>query len=357
MTALSLLLALAARVAIVDVGAGPAGPAVRAAAEASLQGSSVGDSGLRDALFGLGPLDRTRFDGEAALERAKAAFGALKCEQADKDLEAAERQLGALPAADVQSRIADIYKYRKACAANRGDEAQVTRLGALLEAMEGKAAPAPAPIELGVDPEPDDASILIDGREAGRGGHPLAPGPHLLDVEKPGFRKLHRLVDVQAPGPVRLAVTLAAQPSDAQAAVRAQVQSLRGAPMERHLSALSEIATRASADRVLLIDASGVLVQARLFDAEAGALDPRAWKGRVVQGALPGLGDFVAGRGGVDLSAGKPGKPNGAGKGKQDNTWGHWYSWAIAGALAGLATVLVLSATSSSDELTIKANH
>src|SRR5881628_713226 len=116
MSSMLLVAAAAARVAIVDVGAEPAGPPARMAIEGALRGSSVGDAALRDAMFGMGQLDRARAEGGAALERARVAFADAKCEQAEKDLEVAERELGQLAAADVAGQMTQIYRYRHGCA-------------------------------------------------------------------------------------------------------------------------------------------------------------------------------------------------------------------------------------------------
>src|SRR5215831_15267406 len=112
------LVVAAAGIAIVDVGKEPASPAVRSAIETTLRGKSVGNAGLRDAFFGMGPVERARMEGEAALGRAQAQFGKLQCEPAQRDLDEAEKQLGQLPLAQVQGRMAEIYKYREACARN-----------------------------------------------------------------------------------------------------------------------------------------------------------------------------------------------------------------------------------------------
>src|SRR5437867_2534597 len=106
------IVAAATRVAIVDVGAEPANPTARMAIESALRGSSVGDAALRDAMFGVSPHDRARVAGGAALERARAAFADAKCEQAEKELDEAERLLGTLPVAEVGAQMAQIYRYR-----------------------------------------------------------------------------------------------------------------------------------------------------------------------------------------------------------------------------------------------------
>src|SRR5262249_6202458 len=158
--------------------------------------------------------------------RAQAAFGRLQCEPALRDLEDAEKQLGQLPLAQVQGRLADIYKYREACARERHDEAGAERFGAIQTALSAQTPPAPEgpAIELRVQPDPEDATIYVDGHDTGRAAVAATAGPHVVDVEKSGFRKLHRVIDVAAPGPVQLAVSLAAQPPDPHASVRAQVQ-------------------------------------------------------------------------------------------------------------------------------------
>jgi hypothetical protein len=163
------------------------------------------------------------------------------------------------------------------------------------------------------------------------------------------------VLEVAPPGPVQLAVTLAAQPPDSYASARAAVQTLRGAQLERHLSAIAEIAQRASADQVLLVDATGGEVRARLFDPDAGVLDPRQWKGRVQGGTLPGLADFVAGKGGTVLTQPTVRKRIPTKALDTSDTWSHWYSWVIAGALAAAATVFIVNTAASHDELTIRA--
>jgi hypothetical protein len=347
------LLVAAARVAIVDVGSEAASPAARAAVETALRGKSVGDAVLRDALFGLSPQDRVRMEGEASLGRAQAAFGRSQCDAALRDLDEAEKQLGQLPLAQVQGRLAEIYRYREACARERHDDAAVAKLAAIKDALNAES-PKEGDIELRVQPEPDDATVYVDGHDRGRSAR-VSTGMHVVDVEKSGFRKLHRTIEVAAPGPVQLAVSLAAQPADAQASIRAQVQSMRGSPIGQHLRELSDLASRASADRVLLIEANGDEVRAHVFDADAGVLESRTWKGRIAGGTLAGLAEFATS---ADGTAQKP-APTVATppKKKGGDPWKHWYTWVIAGALTGLAAALVVGASSSSDELTIRSSR
>jgi PEGA domain-containing protein len=330
---------------------------VRAAVETALRGKTVGDAALRDALFGMGTTERARMEGAAALGRAQAEFGKLQCDTAMRDLDEAEKQLGQLPLAQVQGRLAEIYKYREACARNRSDEAAAARFGAIKTALSAETAPAsPSPVELRVQPEPEDATVYVDGHDTGHAAAPVAPGPHVVDVEKSGFRKLHRVIDVAPPGPVQLAVSLSPLSADPYSEVRAQVQGMRGSPIGQHLRELADLASRASADRVLIIGAKGEEVQAALFDPEAGVIEPRSWKGKVVSGTLTGLAEFATG---LDGSAQKPAtiaKPLEKKKSGSD-PWKHWYTWVIAGGLAGLATALVVGASSSSDQLTIRSTR
>ena len=348
------VLAVAARIAIIDGGGEAASPSARAAVETALRGKSVGDAAMRDALFGLGPSDRVRMEGEAALGRAQAAFGRLQCDAALHDLDIAEKQLGQLPLAQMQGRMAEIYRYREACAQQRHDDAAAAKFAAVKDALAAET-PREGDIELRVQPEPDDAAVYVDGHDRGHSAR-VAAGLHLVDVEKSGFAKLHRTIEVAAPGPVQLAVSLASQPADLYAGVRALVQNMRGSPIGQHLRELSDVASRASADRVLLIDASGDEVRAHLFDADAGVLEPRTWKGRIANGTLPGLAEFATG---VDGTAQKPtatATPPQKQK-KQSDPWKHWYTWVVAGALTGLAAALVVGASSTSDELTIRSSR
>jgi hypothetical protein len=338
----------AARVLVVDVGPSPAPADARAAIEAALQGVLPAEAALRDAGFGEGREGAQLRAGEAALAHARASFAALRCDDAERELALAEQALGQVAIARALAPLREVYRYRQACAAERGDAAAAAKLGALVAALAPGAPPVAGqgvvPLKLDIDPE--GATVSIDGQVQ---APPLvlAPGLHLIDVERAGARKRHLTLDVQPPGPMQVAVALAPAAPEPFAQMLRTVAALRGRLPAAPSQALAELATRAQVDSLLLVEV-GSEIRASRFDARTGLLAP-PFSGRATAGTVPGLRRYVQAQPAGAAAAQSPRHATG--------TWGHWYSWVIAGGLAALATLLVVSASRSNDELTIRVTR
>jgi hypothetical protein len=277
----------AGAVAVLDVGAEPIAPPTRAAIERALAGLLPEEAGLRDALVGVVPASSgNRGQGAAALERAKVAFGALRCEEALRELDSAERDLGGLPVVDVRADLAEIYRYRSACAAQAKEDGRSAELAAIAQALGGQP-PARKDATARLSVSPEDAQIFIDGTLVLERPIGVSAGMHVLDVERAGYQKIHRTIVTDSRSP-EYVIGLAPFSADALADLRAQAQSLRGHAPESSVAVLARLAARARADRLLLVDTTGGAIQARLFDAEAGALAGPVWTGHVVGGGVPG---------------------------------------------------------------------
>jgi hypothetical protein len=349
----------AGAVAVLDVGAEPIAPPTRAAIERALAGLLPEEAALRDALVGVAPSSSAnRAQGSAALGRAKVAFGALRCEEARRELDSAERDLGGLPVADVRADLAEIYRYRAACAAQANEDANSVELAAIAQALGGQP-PARKAETARLSVSPEDAQIFIDGALATERPIAVSAGTHVLDVERTGYQKVHRTIVTDSRAP-EYVIGLAPLGADPLADLRAQAQSLRGHVAESSVAVLARLAARARADRLLLVDTTGGAIQARLFDAEAGALAGPAWTGHVVAGGVPGLRAFATGGAGTTPPAARPGglgERSHRGPSDSDRMFSHWYSWVILGALGALAAALAIAATRSNEDLTVRSSR
>jgi hypothetical protein len=162
-------------------------------------------------------------DGASArLQRAVAAYQAMKLDDTLRELDALEREL--LPTGGGglgQGELVDLHAYRAAARLARGDEAAawddlvaVARLAPgrpldparfpprVIEAARRAADSLPARATLTVSATPDDALLIVDGQLLGRGRVEVSvpPGAHLVRAERSGFRAAGQVVEVPAGG-------------------------------------------------------------------------------------------------------------------------------------------------------------
>jgi hypothetical protein len=84
-----------------------------------------------------------------------------------------------------------------------------------------------------------------------------------------------------------------------------------------------------------------------------------SWTGTITAGTVHGLAGFADGRAPVVPITDLPGNrgPESESKAPGAPRWKRWYTYAITGALVGLATLLVVNATVSQDDLTVHVHR
>lgn len=237
---------------------------------------------------------------EAAAARVAAASAAAQagdCASALTQLDEAEllalSSLATGPARDVQRRV---HVLGVTCAAELGRTAELTlharRLRMLVEtapeelprelwdahvagALPGAAGPSDP--ELQIDSEPANAQVFVNFRSAGT--TPLSlrvpRGEVLIEVEKEGYKKAFRRLDVREPER-RTVFRLMDLQRDRSEMVTAALRALRSADPAQRPSVLAQLAQWVRADLLVLarVEArdEGPVVSLWQFDAERGAL-------------------------------------------------------------------------------------
>lgn len=327
---------------------------------------------------------------------SRLAFTEMRCSDAlPKLAQASEAVLGEALLPEARPLLSELYGLMLLCADRVGDPARAQAASLALQAMQAtvpsdvalvqaryeqpqRFGPARAPVH--VESEPPGAVVLRNLIPVGvtpidvAGGQPERD---FIDIEMPGFRKLHRtlgsgqqiiltLRPEDRPAVLLDRASLFAPGSDGQAAVLRALADTAGAAVlvNRRVLAIGP-KQRSGAP------AAGEALVARVYD-----LDRKGWVsalGEIASGpsatqaqALLGMSDGAAGAaaGGAALPAGavaggapaKPAAPAKSGfKLPFSNT--KWYTWVVAGGVAALIAGLLIAERVSPEKVTISATH
>ena len=351
------------------------------------------------------------------LGEARRLFAAQRLAEADAALAAAEEiALRELPVADVARPLGDIASLRLLCAELLRDEARADHAARLIGLVdfastpEVKAAaerhqtaygPLPAAPPVRVETDPPGAEVYVDLRSVGKAPVDLPPGRHpeaLVDIEAPGYAKIHR--SALAAGMLAVALRRQGQLGHRVDALRAQADL-----PEEEVAALGR---DVGAERVLVVRpqkaaAGGVaLVEARVLDVAqghwakqsiavslgestgAGAAEGVTPAVRLAtyagSSALVGLngkaGETIVGRplathpailsalnarptavtsaSLVRRAAPPPVKVSSS---KSRSAWKKWYTWVIAGGLGAAVVGVVVANRIGDDQVTVRVTH
>ena len=349
------------------------------------------------------------------LERARQALTALRCGEALVPItQAIDRLLLEHLIADTRPLLGDLYSLLLLCADRVNDAAVAKRAAGALFALRIAVPPDVAlvlarhqtPVPYGppmppVRVESDPPGAQVSRNLAGLGPTPLwvegaaaetstpgqasgtAPAADFIDVELPGFRKLHRAL------PASGELVLALRPEDRPQVLleRAALQEPGSAAQAATLRALGELvaASRNPATPRQIVVAwpkaqAGTAVAGEALFARVYDLEKRDWQAAqteiaagpaTIQGpalaALPHRGDGPLPAGVASaLAAGGAGKSaagkDGAGgkeapkkKGLFGNT--KWYTWVVAGGVVALIAGLLIAEKVSPEKVTISATR
>jgi hypothetical protein len=137
----------------------------------------------------------------------------------------------------------------------------------------GAVPPAPT-LELEVDSEPPNAQIQLDFHAEGVTPRTLkvAPGPLVVEVQKDGYRKAFRMLDIK--GPSRTVFRLIERTHDRVDQARTQVALLQKGttPIEERPLTLARVAQLVRVETLVAMATAGDRVRIYFFDAERGGL-------------------------------------------------------------------------------------
>lgn len=326
--------------------------------------------------------------------RAKRSVGAC-IEAIPLATQAEDMTLNAVPSDEARDPLKAIYTVMVACEDNLGRvearDRAARRLRALValppddlpaglwESYVEKAVPGPGTIELQVDSEPPNAQILLNFHAIGATPTTvkLPPGEVLIEVQKEGYKKAFRRLELQSRAE-RTVFRLIDVKRDRSELVAQAMTVLGGKDELRdHPRTLSQLAQWSRADALVLLRAAGDRVSIEFFDAERGQLaqehlfshyDPQSGRIDVLaqkptpaggpgneQGAKPGILAPVGGDGRTASTkvaiadADNEGLketykgPNLGGQGRPNRGTGPWWGWLIAAAVAGGIAAVVIS--------------
>ena len=389
-TVLAIPAARAERITTVLLWVGGAGGAIAAEqAEAALGTSStlapIADLEARRLFVEGGPATRVRERVTAGRER----FAALReLPEADALLGEAESiALGELPIRVACPRLIEIARLRLRFAELTHDEARAAQAVLLLRAClatpsaEDAAAiarHAPPPLApaspLRIESDPPGAAVFVDLQPVGVTPIDLNQARRdqaLLDVEKSGLRKAHRVLDGKsARGPQTLAVALAREDGLAELVDRVR-DGVEARPAD-----LVELARRVGAAQVLALRAGREgLLDARLFDVARGAwvkppVELRAPLGNTpldVTALLAYLAPVPAGTPAAvgaaaasaptskaaTAAASAPGAGGAQAPAEPVPAYKRWYTWVVGGVLVAGVGAYVIADRIGDDQVTV----
>jgi hypothetical protein len=351
------------------------------------------------------------------LGEARRFFAAQRLGEADAALaEAEDTALRGLPVAEVGQPLGEIASLRLLCAELMRDEAKAEHAARLIGLVdfastpEVKAAaerhrvaygPFPAGPPVRVETDPAGAEVYLDLRLVGKAPVDLPLGRHpeaLVDIEAPGYAKIHR----SAPAAGTLAVALRRQAELGH--IVDKLRALDDLP-EAEVAALGR---EVGAERVLVVRprqaaAGGVdAVDARVLDVAKGhwakqsitvSLAPPTGAGAVdgvtpatriaayagssalvaldgttggsivtrpvnthpaILSALNARPTVVTSASMVRRAAPPPAKVSTS---KTRLSWKKWYTWVIAGGLGAAVVGVVVASRVGDDQVTVRVNH
>lgn len=361
------------------VWSGPAGETLPASIRQALGGRAV-----------LPPGGALSAAGQTVAE-SRLAFTEMRCSDAlPKLAQASEAVLGEVLLPEARPLLSELYGLMLLCADRVGDAGRAQAASSALRAMQASVpsdvalvqaryevpprfGPARAPVR--VESEPPGAVVLRNLTPVGvtplevAGGQ---PEQDFIDIELPGFRKLHRTLSSgqqiiltlrpeDRPAVLLDRAALFAPGSDGQAAVLRALAETAGAAVMVHRRVLVLGPKQRSG-----APAAGEALLARVYD-----LDRKGWLGALSEVAsgpsaaqaqvLLALSDGTAGAGGAALPAGAvpgaPAKPAAKSGFKLPFSNTKWYTWVVAGGVAALIAGLLIAERVSPEKVTISVTH
>jgi hypothetical protein len=317
-----------------------------------------------------------------AQAHGEALLAKLKCADAVRDFEAAERiLLEEVPIAVTQTMLGSVERSLLFCYDNLGRGADASRAAERLSWTAGTNEDVAALVARHLVPRgwqpsfpPLRVNVEIDPTVAPRpqpqvyrnlqplGVAPVVvpggdPAIDVLDVEAPGYRRVHREL-----GRTGGDVTIQLVKEDR---LGLAVDELRASGAEPSSEAVAALGRRVGAERVVTLTPDGAKIVAHVVDVKT-----RKWaappikvdaQGQVAMERLAGYGapqptaqggtsapSVKVADGGVKKEAPQPPKKSKWG------SWGKWYTWVAAGAVVVLVGGLLIAQNVGSDSLTIQ---
>jgi hypothetical protein len=321
----------------------------------------------RRALVEGGPATRV----EALVARAEAWFVKLKYADAARDYEAAEQILfHEVPFEVERQRLAAVERNLLACYDQLGkaDKAQRAAdrlsftagsnedLAALLAKYPPKRTYQPALPPVRVSSEPPGAIVYRDLLEIGptpvgvAGGDPAV---EIIDVEAPGYRRVHLPLKTGLAGDAEVQVTLAKEDRLGVLVDHIRQQAPDAPPAE-----VAALGRRVGAVRVLVLYPDGPKkLLARYLDVSRGKWADASLRvdasGPVAMERLAGYASPTASAQPAAAAVAQAPPPARTRLG----AWGKWYTWVAAGAVVALVVGLLIAEHVGDDKLTVTATH
>jgi hypothetical protein len=351
---------------------------VQRALSRSKTGRGLDGAEDRRLLIEGGPVTRAA----VAQARGEALLAKLKCGEAVRDFEAAERiLLEEVPIAVTQARLGAVERSLLVCYDNLGRAADAARAAERLSWTAGTnedvAAliarhhvsrawqPSLPPVRVVVEIEPTVAprpqpQVYRNLQPVGvapvviPGGDPTVDA---IDVEAPGYRRVHRELG-RAGGDVVVQLVR-------EDRLGLAVDELRASGAEPPAEAVADVGKRVGAERVLVLSPDGPKIVAHVVDVKSRRWASPAIKvdaeGQVAMERLAGYASpppaastgtsapsVKVADAGVKKEAPPPPKKSKWG------SWGKWYTWVAAGAVVLLVGGLLIAQNVGSDSLTIQ---
>jgi hypothetical protein len=350
------------------------------------------------------------------LGRARQALAALRCGEALQPItQAIDRLLVEHLIVETRPILGDLYSVLLLCADRANDATVARRAAAALFALRVAVPPdvalvlarhqtaipyGPPMPPVRVESDPPGAQVArnllplgptplwveggaADAAAASAGGT-ASPSADFIDIELPGFRKLHR------PLPATGELVLALRPEDRPQVLleRASLQEPGSAAQAAILRTLADLVaatkTAATPRQIVVVwpkEQAGTAVAGEALAARVYDLDKRDWlaaQTEIAAGPLPSQGPAVVAllRGGdaatpagvtAALAAGgaagkgAAGKDAAAGKEapKKKGLFGNtkWYTWVVAGGVVALIAGLLIAEKVSPEKVTISATR
>lgn len=303
------------------------------------------------------------------VQSAEAKFAKLKYAEAARDYEAAERiLLEEVPFSLLVHALGDVERKLLACYDQLGRSADAARaaerlswtpgshedVAPLLEKYQGSRAWAPSLPPVTVTSDPPGATVYRDLRAVGPAPQSVAggdPAVDVLDVEAPGYRRAHR--ELTSGGAVEVKLIK-------EDRLGVLVDRVRAKAPDAPPSEVAAVGRRVGAARVLVLlpDGNDQLL-ARWLDVRKGTWAPETL--RVDAAGAPAM-EKLAYYAAPPEPAGPPtnalvAQENAPKPKAKRGPWGHWYTWAAAGAVVAVVAGLLIAQHVGSDSLTVTANH
>jgi hypothetical protein len=303
------------------------------------------------------------------LRSAEASFVKLRYADAARDYEAAEQiLLEEVPFSVEQSQLADVERNLLACYDQLGRSEDAARAAERLSWTAGEKgdmqrlldkhfvsrawAPALAPVA--VSAAPPGAIVYRNLQPVGPVPQTIAGGDpkiDVLDVEAPGYRRVHRALGAGEP----VSTTLAKEDR-----LGVMVDRIRALAPDAPPAEVALLGKRVGAKRVLVLLPDGPKkLLGRYLDVQKGAW--AAESARVDSSGAPAM-EKLALYAAPPEPAGPPPTvvatlpPPPAAKSRL-GVWGKWYTWVAAGGMVALVATVLIVRNVGSDSLNVTSSH